>query len=712
MNGESLAGFAMLAIFVLAAGLMYARALPALLAVPLMALAIAAVAGAGLGGLQTTIVDGTTRLAPVIVTVIFGALLSRVALSTGIAETIVTYAAEFGGDQPALLALALCMAVAVLFTSLTGLGAIIMVGSIVLPIMLTIGVPRKTAATLFMLAFALGFIFNIAQWTFYTKTFGVDRAQMQPFAYALAGLDALALVAFATVRFRTARAYATWAVAADEPLARKRAPAFALITPILPIVFYFGLGMNPIVAFALAALYGVAATRPRDAIATLVASAIRGIEDVAPAVLLFMGIGMLLVATGLPSVKAALAPLVAAIAPRSWLGYVVLFGVFSPLALYRGPLNPFGVGIAVYTVLAGMGVLPAVTLVAAIMAVVQVQNVCDPTNTQNVWVANFTGVRVDEITKLTLPYQAGVAIAGTLVVVLFGSVLLHRQPFKFGTPANAAQSTLSVAVSPTAAFSPPVATSPNAATSASVKASPTTANSSTVATSPSALMTPSPRALFAPASSAAALWVYGDDDGNVDAASRAVIHQIDAAIGRGWPGFRIVSWSGVPGMSDCALKPYDAALRVVLDPDEVGLQLADCAGWPVDQWYVPRTSDVRDDALAALFRLRTWMVDQPELARGLFNDGLAYDPREGPTYFYSLFKTVDGEMRAYVRPGGPAYAAGLRTNDIIERLDGKYWWEYGTFQTEAYAYDGVPHTFDIHRGKADLTITLGQPFGG
>jgi len=33
----------------------------------------------------------------------------------------------------------------------------------------------------------------------------------------------------------------------------------------------------------------------------------------------------------------------------------------------------------------------AVALVAAVMAVVQVQNVCDPTNTQNVWVANFTG---------------------------------------------------------------------------------------------------------------------------------------------------------------------------------------------------------------------------------------------------------------------------------------------------------------------------------
>src|SRR5271156_3616812 len=187
----------MLAIFALAAALMYARVLPALLAVPLMALAIAVAGGSGPAGVATTIVDGTVKLASVIVTVIFGALLSRVTLSTGIAETIVTYAAEFGGDRPAVLALALCAAVALLFTSLTGLGAIIMVGSIVLPIMLTIGVPRKTAATLFMLSFALGFIFNIAQWTFYTKTFGVERAQMQPFAFVLAALDLAVLGAFA-----------------------------------------------------------------------------------------------------------------------------------------------------------------------------------------------------------------------------------------------------------------------------------------------------------------------------------------------------------------------------------------------------------------------------------------------------------------------------------------------------------------------------------
>ena len=65
---------------------------------------------------------------------------------------------------------------------------------------------------------------------------------------------------------------------------------------------------------------------------------------------------------------------------------------------------------------------------------------------------------------------------------------------------------------------------------------------------------------------------------------------------------------------------------------------------------------MRTAALAALFRMRTWTLERPALASALFARGLAYEPLGAkPTYLYSLFKTADGQMRAYVRPGGPAY---------------------------------------------------------
>jgi len=179
-------------------GLMIARKLPALLAVPLMALATAALAGVRLlpaaGGscppaqacdLASVVTLGAIKLAPVYATLFFGALLSRVVLSTGIAETLVTYAAEFGGDRPLVLSLLMCAVVAVLFTTVTGLGAIIMIGTIVLPVLMTVGVPRATSATLFLLAFGLGYILNIAQWKFYGTIFGVDRTAFQSYAFVI-----------------------------------------------------------------------------------------------------------------------------------------------------------------------------------------------------------------------------------------------------------------------------------------------------------------------------------------------------------------------------------------------------------------------------------------------------------------------------------------------------------------------------------------------
>ena len=657
-------GVAIVAAFAALAALMIARKLPALLAVPVMALTIGALAGVGPAGLGDIFAKGAVLLAPTIATLIFGALLSRVVLSTGIAETVVTVAAEFGGDRPLVLALVVCVAVALLFTSVTGLGAIIMIGTIVLPVMLTVGVPRATAATLFLMAFGLGYIFNLAQWKFYTQIFGADQSVFGAYIYVLAAIEVLAIAAYAAVSARTNRDYATFALPAAEP--KRRVPLIALVTPVLPVVLFKVLSLDATVAFALAALFGVLVTRPRDAVQTLMAAWIRGLEDVGPAVILMLGIGMLLFAAKLPAVAAAVTPLIAAVAPRTPLAYVIVFGLLSPLALYRGPLNVYGVGIGVFTVLATMHVLAPVALVAAVMAVVQVQNVCDPTNTQNVWVANFTGVGVDRITRLTLPYQVGVATLAVIAVALFGAQLFGtplfgRAPFAFAHLAAAAELS----------------------------------------------------GLTAPAAAAATIAVM-----SADAAADDAANEVRTAIAHGWRGYRTVATKTDPAASDCLAKPYAAVVRVSVERDggerDIGIELQDCAGWSVDQWHA-QGNDIARLALDVLFRLRLWMHDRPALAANLFGRGLAYDPATGPTYFYTLFKPADGYMRAIVRPGGPAYTAGLRTGDVIDKLDGKFWWEYGTYQTELRAYDGQPHTYDVERGGIGgppVHVALGAPFRG
>jgi hypothetical protein len=657
-----------LVVFLVFAALMYTRAMPALLAVPAMAVIMAFVAGVPAAGVGDIVVKGASALASLYVTVILGAMLGRVTLDTGIAKSIVNFAAEFGGEQPMILALLLCGVVAVLFVSLSGLGAVIMVGSIVLPIMMTTGVPRKIAATLFLMAFALGFIFNLVNWKFYIQLFGVNQQQMYGYALVLAAVDLVAMVVYAAVSFSRTRAYATWAVRAERD-PQRGVPWYALITPILPIVLFYTLHWDPVLSFIISAVYGAVTTRPSRAVGTLVAAAIKGVEDIAPAVVLFIGIGMLFTATKEPQFVAAMRPLANAHALHNPFVFVAIFGLLSPLSLYRGPLNPFGVGIAIFTVLLSAHALPAVVLVAAIMAVVQVQAVCDPTNTANVWIANYTGVHIDEITKRTLPYQTAVAVAGCIAVAIASHAFFGVQTFSAAIPAAAA-----------AEMSVP-----------GMFASPRASNRIAVGT-----------------------------DGSADAvtASKTVVSALNAA------GLHAFVLQADPNAHDCAGKSYAAYAQVLstrfalvegTDVD-IGLRLFDCGGWVVNEWHDhavftnPNADEIAALAQQGIERMRSWGARNGERWQHLFVQGLAYAATDPPSYYFSLFKTVDGNMRVYVRAGGPAYTAGMRTNDVVNKLDGEFWWEYGTYQTQARAYDGKPHTFELQRGKATLNIQLGEPF--
>lgn len=402
-------------VFVLFAGLMISRRMPAILAVPAMAVCVAAVARTPLKEiLELVVTNGSIKLANQYLMVIAGAMLGRVVMQTGIAESMIKRAAEFGGDRPMAVALTMMVAVAWLFTTLTGLGAIIMVGGLALPIMMSIGVPRKLTGILFLLAFALGFVFNIGMWGFYQGTFNIDPQAIKQFAIVLAVIDAAVLAVFLAVASRRMRYYGAWAMAPEEeaPARKHDVPLLALAIPIVPLILHAGLGVPVVAAFLIGALLGVLATRPKEMVRQLSSAAVKGLEDVAPAVILMVGIGMLLNATTLPVVKESLTPLIGAVNLRSPWVYVLFFGLLSPLALYRGPLNPYGIGIGIYLLIRDLNLLPPLALLAAVMSVVQVQNTCDPTNTQNVWIANYVGMRVEEITRHTILFKVAVCILG------------------------------------------------------------------------------------------------------------------------------------------------------------------------------------------------------------------------------------------------------------------------------------------------------------
>lgn len=427
---------ALIVIFAAMAVLMYLNRLPAIIALPLMAVAIALAARVPWPDLANIISDGAFALHKAYATAILGAILAEIVSKTGVAETMVKKAAELGGDRPLALSLILTAVVALLFTTLGGLGAVIMVATIVFPILLALGAPGLTVGALFLFGMSLGGVFNLTNWQLYKEVLGLSNGAILSFAIPFAGVMAAATVVFAAVQLRPSRLRRYWATPIP-PAKVTFVPWYTLLTPLVPLLPVVGFGAYnllakvqngfefPIVtAMVLGIAYGlIAAPRPSQGrIQLLARSAIDGIAAVAPAVALMLGIGMLVKAVMHPAVLDQVQPRLAAIMPHTPVTYVIVFTILAPLALYRGPLNTYGMGFGLAKMMAGVPGLGAAAVMAALLSVGQIQGVCDPTNTHNVWIANYVGTDVQQILRRTIIY---VWIAAAVGLVIAAALFLR-----------------------------------------------------------------------------------------------------------------------------------------------------------------------------------------------------------------------------------------------------------------------------------------------
>ncbi|KKC28680.1 putative transporter protein [Caldanaerobacter subterraneus subsp. pacificus DSM 12653] len=428
----SVQGILIILVFVFFAYLMVTQKMPALLALPSMAIVIAIIAGMPLNYIFSNIIGaGAVRLQGAMAAAIFGAILAQIINKTGISDNIVRTAAELGGDRPIAVALAITFAVALIFTSLGGLGSVIMVGTIVLPILMSVGIEPVIAASLLLMGLNLGGLFNVMNYAFYQSALNLDMATIKSFALAFGIIAAVVLLLFIFINVPKKKTVAAWAMSTETQEEKPRVSWYALLTPIIPVLLLFiwplifkdaegkPIQIDIISAMLIGILYGILTTKPREIKNLLTSSIIEGIKDVAPALGLMIGIGMLLLAVMDKTTAALISPIISKILPTSKIGYVLFFIILSPLALYRGPLNLWGLGSGVAALMISAGTLPPQAIMGALIATGNIQGVCDPTNTHNVWTAYFTNTDTTTILKKTLPYMLIVVLLDIIYVALF-----------------------------------------------------------------------------------------------------------------------------------------------------------------------------------------------------------------------------------------------------------------------------------------------------
>lgn len=110
--------------------------------------------------LTSTFQSGPEGWGATLVNVIFGAWFGRVLMNTGIASTLIRTTTELGGDKPALTCILLCVVTTACFSSIFGAGAVVAIGVIVLPIFMSLGIPRVLATCAFMMSVGAGMFVN------------------------------------------------------------------------------------------------------------------------------------------------------------------------------------------------------------------------------------------------------------------------------------------------------------------------------------------------------------------------------------------------------------------------------------------------------------------------------------------------------------------------------------------------------------------------
>jgi hypothetical protein len=390
--------------------------------------------------INSTIFDGgPTGFGPTAIYIIFGSWFGRILIDTGIAGTIIRKAVELGGDRPALTAVLLCAVVALIFTTAYGPGAVVAIGVIVFPILLSLGISKSLSTGAFVMSVGCGLYFNQSLLTQAAATMlGSDGttqylstaeewAQWYNFAFPAFALHFLSIVIMIiiTMKFveRRGKVHA-WAAPAAGGIADsgRNVSGLACLTPIIPVAIAIAFGVKQIPAIVLAVIFALLTTgsfkRGYDGIRELVQKTFHdGVADVGLVLAFLMAVQMFVKAAG--ATKSLLAPIVSPIIPSNTFVLFLIFGLLGFLALYRGPLTIWGAGVATFAIVQTATGLPLSVLYPLfyIPCCTITTSVC-PTQSWNVWAIGYTKVSVKDFMKQCLPYALPCAFVLEIVAYL------------------------------------------------------------------------------------------------------------------------------------------------------------------------------------------------------------------------------------------------------------------------------------------------------
>jgi hypothetical protein len=370
----------------------------------------------------------------ILVNVFFGAFFGRILIDTGIAATLIRKVVELGGDKPRITMSLLCIVTAIIFTSMTGIGPVISIAVIVLPILLSLGIPSPIALFAFMGSIMAGIFGNIVNFKQYQAIFATANENYASYDYntyfkmgiisMIVSLIVVLIVANISMnRKKTSHAWAATADAGNSI----NAPAISWISVILPVIGVVVFKTPIILGFIVSGLFALLTCgKLKGGFANVCRMLSKqfsdGAIDVAPMVGFLLTLSMFNNAANY--VSPYFRTLIGGLIPTSALLLCIVFAILTPLGFFRGPMNLVGCGVAILAVVVSVTAWPVQFLFPLFAITTIGPQHLDITQSWVAWGFGYTKVSTKDYMKMSIPtgWIIGIILC-TVVFFMYGNLV-------------------------------------------------------------------------------------------------------------------------------------------------------------------------------------------------------------------------------------------------------------------------------------------------
>lgn len=379
--------------------------------------------------IQKVFAEPALNYGPTIIYIVFGSWFGRVLVDSGIAPAISEETNAVGKKKPLIAAILVILVTTLIFVSAYGVGSVIAIGVILLPILLSVGLPRDLALSVFSLAIGAPMYINVVLFNqikvFFPKdVYGGKYLEFGIMATLVQLVAVIIMLIIHRKRINPANAEENLKIigaadATEEQI--KRVPKIAYVVPIIPVFMNMVFGWDAIPALTLATLIAIFITGNGTTFKKftdfLNDTIKQSIGDIAGLIMFLMALIMFAGAAQINAPR--FRPIFEAILPNSHLILALMIGVLAPLALFRGPLHVWGAGAATAAVLSGTGLFSDAFLLPLLYVPSLMAVSTDITQSWNVWGLDYMKVGTKNFLKLGIPVMWLVSIINEVLVFYF-----------------------------------------------------------------------------------------------------------------------------------------------------------------------------------------------------------------------------------------------------------------------------------------------------